>query len=399
MEKQNAPISVGVIMAPGKHSHSLLTSIYNNLRCPSADLGLDFLDTDQVFRCPGNTGPVLLFTAKYHEANKNLSLSFKIKDDFSIHCQAFVTTFTELSDSSFSSDDYLETMENIKKISRYIICSGIQESNLLEKSTKINPLLVLIEKNGSKVIYRSRDCRRFIVKEKDSPDNKLCSACNELSEKIFVKETSANVKDASEKKNLEESKTKSDVESAILKSKKVKTQFPEEKESCHICGKLFRRGGVMYGHLKTHEDGEFVCNVCGAKFAVKSNLKRHLKSHDPDSKKFVCEICDEKFTRPYLLKEHQEFTHNKNLPFQCNDCGKYLRSKVLLKIHIRSVHKKVKPFPCEVCGFKSSRVDNLNIHRAKVHKIKNKISRSQLKQLVIDGGHPFCSDSSEIPDF
>jgi len=173
-----------------------------------------------------------------------------------------------------------------------------------------------------------------------------------------------------------------------------------EIDSCYICGKGFKKGGsTLWGHIKTHEDGEHICSICGAKFKVKSYLKRHLKSHDPNSKKFECELCGEKFTRPYLVKQHQEFTHKKNLPFKCLTCGKSLRSKTFLKIHMRSVHAKEKPFPCEICGFRSSRVDNLNIHRTKVHEQSSKITRAQLRQLVMDGNHPFCTNPEDIPEF
>jgi len=173
-----------------------------------------------------------------------------------------------------------------------------------------------------------------------------------------------------------------------------------ETESCHICGKSFKKGGsTLWGHIRTHEDGGHICAICGAKFKVKSYLQRHLKSHDPDCKRYECNICGDKFTRPYLMKQHQEFTHKKNLPFKCNECGKSLRSNTFLKIHMRSVHSKEKPFPCEVCGFRSSRVDNLNIHRTKVHHITVKITRSQLQQLVLEGKHPFCTNPDDIPAF
>ena len=209
-----------------------------------------------------------------------------------------------------------------------------------------------------------------------------------------------------------------------------------EVESCYICGKTFKKGGsTLWGHIKTHEDGGHICSVCGAKFRVKSYLVRHMRSHDPESKKYGCDICGEKFTRPYLMRQHQQFTHNKNLPFeeshhldlidkhlfmdhslnwssllnwwwnvndglpQCEQCGKKLRSNTFLKIHMRSVHSKEKPFPCEVCGFRSSRVDNLNIHRIKVHSLPNKITRTQLQELVSQGKHPFCSNPAAIPQF
>eukprot|EP00090_Calanus_glacialis_P010245 TRINITY_DN18630_c0_g1_i1.p1 TRINITY_DN18630_c0_g1~~TRINITY_DN18630_c0_g1_i1.p1 ORF type:complete len:622 (-),score=127.54 TRINITY_DN18630_c0_g1_i1:931-2796(-) len=173
-----------------------------------------------------------------------------------------------------------------------------------------------------------------------------------------------------------------------------------EMESCHICGKSFKKGGsTLWGHIRTHEDGGHICAICGAKFKVKSYLQRHIKSHDPDCKRYECDICGDKFTRPYLMKQHQEFTHKKNLPFKCNECGKSLRSNTFLKIHMRSVHSKEKPFPCEICGFRSSRVDNLNIHRTKVHHITVKITRSQLQQLVLEGKHPFCTNPDDIPAF
>ena len=90
-----------------------------------------------------------------------------------------------------------------------------------------------------------------------------------------------------------------------------------ELESCHICGKTFKKGGsTLWGHIKTHEDGGHICSVCGAKFRVKSYLVRHMRSHDPESKKYGCDICGEKFSRPYLMRQHQQFTHNKNLPFK-----------------------------------------------------------------------------------
>ena len=174
---------------------------------------------------------------------------------------------------------------------------------------------------------------------------------------------------------------------------------PADMESCHICGKVFKKRSTLWGHIKTHEDGGHVCHVCGAKFKVKSYLHRHMRTHDPESRKYVCHICGDKFSRPYLMRQHQEYTHNKNLPFKCELCGKKLRSSTFLKIHLRSVHSKEKPFPCEVCGFRSSRVDNLNIHRTKVHNLPSKITRTQLQTLVAEGKHPFCSNPEDIPEY
>merc|ERR1712243_56779 len=85
---------------------------------------------------------------------------------------------------------------------------------------------------------------------------------------------------------------------------------------------------------------------------------------------YECDICGDKFTRPYLMKQHQEYTHKKNLPFKCTECGKSLRSKTFLKIHM-----------------------------TKVHHITTKVTRQSLKQLVLEGKHPFCSQPDDIPGF
>ncbi|XP_023336568.1 uncharacterized protein LOC111707663 isoform X4 [Eurytemora carolleeae] len=172
-----------------------------------------------------------------------------------------------------------------------------------------------------------------------------------------------------------------------------------QRFNCHICGKIFKASSTLWGHIKTHENGNFICTICGASFRVKSYLHRHLLTHDQNKKKYECDICKEKFTRPYLMRQHKQFSHFKDLPFKCDECGKLSRTLTRLKIHIRAVHSKEKPFPCEVCGFRSSRMDNLNKHRTKIHDLKNKLTRVQLVDLVQGGQHPFCKDIKLIPGF
>ena len=387
-----------------------------------------------------------------------LTVSIEQSGDGEVSLQTFITTFRP--HRTFSTKSVQECRNIIDDLQKSHFCSGIREEIILpylssSESPSLPTSVFLVERLGEAVVYRNRKCSYLT----EDVDGSQCELCRELLREVSQGEGSGGgpgheqtlTDTRHDGHNTEaplhcpfcevkfDKQNISRLRSHLRKSHRDKRSDPSwrsivsaekleltccfcgkhysslscleqherlmhsdqvEMESCHICGKVFKKGGsTLWGHMKTHEDGGHVCTVCGAKFKVKSYLQRHMRSHDPEGKKYSCLVCGEKFTRPYLMRQHQEFTHNKNLPFKCEMCGKKLRSNTFLKIHMRSVHSKEKPFPCEVCGFRSSRVDNLNIHRTKVHHLSTKITRTQLQKLVSEGKHPFCSNPEDIPEY
>lgn len=405
----SSPIGVGVIVSPGARkpvSQSLMSQLSNTIRHPSSDVGVSSVYRDM------NTDSVLAFVTpeqEHHLASGSHCLCFSLQSEpgeGNVRCQTMVATFSRL--QTVSSSNFQNIYSHMKSSSKLKLCKGEDEVTVLSKlpTNLIVTSSFLIEILDNAIIYKSRNCSLVIDNGDDNCDK--CKACTELFQDISSPDIdngviNRNLKHVDEQCNQNFIPNKFDNKDVSTNDNELEheneIESRHEKEACYICGKVYRKGTVMVGHLKTHKEGSFVCNVCGAKFNVKSYLSRHMKAHDKMCRKYDCDFCDEKFLRPYLLKQHQEFTHKKNLPFQCSECGKKLRSNTLLKIHTRSVHKKEKPFPCEVCGFCSSRVDNLNIHRRKVHNLSEKISRSQLLELVKTGKHPFCENPNAIPQF
>ena len=406
----SSPISVGVIVSPGTRnpvSRSLMSQLSSTIRHPSSDVGVSPVYRDMT------SESVLAFVPPHqsqqdHLASGSHCLCFSIQSEQrenAVQCQTMVASFSKL--QSFSSYNFQNIYNHMKSSSKLKLCKGEDEKIILSKLSKnlLVTTLFLIENLDNSIIYKSRNCNLVIDSVDENCDK--CKACTELFQNLSCPDTNSSIINGNQKHvqynqkfiphKIETKNVSEDLNE--LENENEKEEMNDEKEACYICGKMYKKGAVMIGHLKTHKEGSFICNVCGAKFNVKSYLNRHMKVHDPLCRKYECDFCDEKFLRPYLLKQHIEFTHHKNLPFQCGECGKKLRSKTLLNIHTRSVHKKERPFPCEVCGFCSSRVDNLNIHRKKVHSLSEKISRSQLLELVKSGKHPFCVNPKAIPQF
>ena len=65
-------------------------------------------------------------------------------------------------------------------------------------------------------------------------------------------------------------------------------KLPKQQESenlhfCGECGKGFKHGGFLFGHMKSHK--ERACLLCGLKFYKRGQLRRHMNSHTKSKQK------------------------------------------------------------------------------------------------------------------
>ncbi|KAH3897439.1 hypothetical protein DPMN_021627 [Dreissena polymorpha] len=80
----------------------------------------------------------------------------------------------------------------------------------------------------------------------------------------------------------------------------------EDKNTCAVCGRVFRQRSNLNQHMRIHtgcaEDAN-TCAICGHVFRLKSNLKQHMRIHT-GCKPYTCEVCGKAFNRRNHLKTH-----------------------------------------------------------------------------------------------
>ncbi|KAJ7765337.1 hypothetical protein B0H16DRAFT_417208 [Mycena metata] len=99
-------------------------------------------------------------------------------------------------------------------------------------------------------------------------------------------------------------------------------QVSEDK--CHICGRLFRRPGSLFSHVRRHDEPPgpfFKCGTCQQSFLRASALEKHLKRHVAGFRakprpKHKCPICHKEFLRPSAVETHMNIHYDRH-PFQC----------------------------------------------------------------------------------
>ncbi|XP_060094608.1 uncharacterized protein LOC132571832 [Heteronotia binoei] len=130
----------------------------------------------------------------------------------------------------------------------------------------------------------------------------------------------------------------------------------ERDNSCHVCGKAFRRRSNLIAHERTHS-GErwYNCSDCGKSFVSRAAFLIHQRVHTGE-KPYKCSYCGKGFNTGSSLTRHKRI-HTGEKPYECSGCGKRFSDYSNFIVHKR-IHTGEKPYECSVCGKRFS--DNSN---------------------------------------
>ena len=182
---------------------------------------------------------------------------------------------------------------------------------------------------------------------------------------------------------------------STLKSHIKNIHEAEEKEKCHICGKMVCKS-LLEDHIKRKHNRDhkctkcilsfntalrlkrhiklvhdkfkaYICDTCGKAFQSKGNLNMHIKIHT-EEKQHECHLCGKKFLRPHHLQGHIEKTHMGVRRYPCPKCDKKYKNASSLNQHDRIFHLGIKENKCHLCGNAYGQRVELKLHLARHHK-------------------------------
>ncbi|XP_023241013.1 zinc finger protein 62-like [Centruroides sculpturatus] len=158
-------------------------------------------------------------------------------------------------------------------------------------------------------------------------------------------------------RNLRLQPSEDRVKSSLRNDKKSNIQ--RENVYCDICGKHVPYGkGRLEIHKRTHRT--HACEICGKEFKRKGILLRHKPMHSTD-RPFKCHICDKSFKSIYQAKDHQKI-HSEERPFKCDICNKGYKWKGQLKEHYET-HNDERNYSCQVCNKRFKTKNTLTCHK------------------------------------
>ena len=131
---------------------------------------------------------------------------------------------------------------------------------------------------------------------------------------------------------------------------------------CEHCGKLFDTKRKMKVHINRVHNPKNTCDLCGRIFRSCLEMEKHRKGHFGDLA-FECKQCDFKTSMGSRLKTHVRKVHDKVcLEVVCHLCGVSL-NKNSMKTHMESKHSEsYKQVMCDICG-KNIKETNLYTHK------------------------------------
>ncbi|XP_055599468.1 oocyte zinc finger protein XlCOF6-like isoform X2 [Uranotaenia lowii] len=137
--------------------------------------------------------------------------------------------------------------------------------------------------------------------------------------------------------------------------------------TCDICGRSFRRKGVLKDHMNTVHATEklFKCTICMESFSSRTIFKSHMNSHTHE-KLYQCRHCEKRYLKASDRNMHEKQVHLGIRPFQCNYCPvSFIRDRER-RLHER-IHTKEKLYTCEVCAEGYDKFAEFKQHRLNEH--------------------------------
>jgi len=194
----------------------------------------------------------------------------------------------------------------------------------------------------------------------------------------------------------EKQKDTSNAKTEKLSIKNVANNKPkkirDEKCTCEVCGKTFKRKSYLTVHMKIHSgENYYSCDICSKSFFTKQHLTIHCNAVHAGLKPFKCNLCDVSFGDPSTLAKHKKILHvtckycqkvmikrflnphyeefhSGELPFQCNQCQGKFSSARKLKDHKNNTNSHSgKSFPCNICSKVCFTRVSLNSHLQNYH--------------------------------
>ena len=122
------------------------------------------------------------------------------------------------------------------------------------------------------------------------------------------------------------------IEMDIEVENEVQTDETNQKLSCDICLKSFKKLKSLEIHLKNHSnESTNHCKYCNTKFLLKTSLKQHLKKHEGGGNLNVCSFCNVPYVNQDDLKIHTRKVHpDLKIPsIKCTVCDKVFKKIVI----------------------------------------------------------------------
>jgi KRAB domain-containing zinc finger protein len=159
-----------------------------------------------------------------------------------------------------------------------------------------------------------------------------------------------------------------------LKNHMTKVHGDKEKVACHLCGRLvspsYMKAHVeeMHNRIKVLKRGKKDCDVCGKVFKRPGLLKQHIVVHTGE-KPHICEVCGKAFGHKTALNTHY-YTHKGYKPQKCLFCKSSFwlisQCKAHMKVEHDFVDHKLKQ-ACPHCDKRFKHLSGLRLHLDEYH--------------------------------
>lgn len=130
----------------------------------------------------------------------------------------------------------------------------------------------------------------------------------------------------------------------------------DQKKSCKMCGKKFRKQEALEMHIKIDHAGykPHRCPhpTCEKTFRLKDKLKLHLMVMHEKKRPHPCAKCEKSYRTKYHLKIHDVSQHQQqggDASIGCSQCKRKFFTRQALEKHVL-IHDQEKPYICDACG-------------------------------------------------